>query len=205
MSYISWPLITILVLLYAVLKGWRKGFVHQVASLLGLGFAIVAARMFCDPLSQWLAVNFPALGWKVAPEYTFRILASGIIFTGVYAAFFTVANILRSALRMLHAGAVNSIAGAAFCLLKYAFVLSVIFNIILALSPNSSLGKLCTSGDGNVVELVMNFAPAMFGTEGPDDFEHRQQMEEAKSISLDAASPDVLISNRYRTFSRSCA
>ena len=45
--------------------------------------------------------------------------------------------------------------------------------------------KYCNDGDGNVVELVMSVAPALFGTESPDELEHYHRLQKAKQMGLD--------------------
>ena len=88
-------------------------------------------------------------------------------------------------MQLIHTGAVNSIIGAAFCACKWTVILSVVFNLWLAFKPDCGLLKYCDAGDGNVVELVMQVAPALFGTESPDDLEHYRRLEQGKQLGLD--------------------
>lgn len=180
-----YPLIIILVLALAVWRGWSRGLLHQLATLLGLAFGIVFVRIFGSDVSLWLQETCPQLGRGVFPEYTYSMVAAAIVFGVVYMLFSLLATVLNSALCIFRLGALNSIAGAAFSLMKWVVALSVILNLWLGLSPDSRLADYCDDGDGNVVELVMAVSPALFGTESPDDLEHRRQQEEAKTISFD--------------------
>ncbi|MBD5231787.1 MAG: CvpA family protein [Bacteroidales bacterium] len=188
----GYMLILILVLLYAVWRGWRTGLVHQLSGVLGIAFGIVCARIFCDPVSQWIVAHSPKLAEGFAAEYRLHILASALIFAGVYLAFKLIAGVLKSAMSVLHVGVFNSMAGAAFSLLKWVMIMSVVYNLILALSPQGTLANYCDDGDGNLVEVVMSAAPALMDTCGPDDLEHMRRMEEAKSISKNKPKPQGL-------------
>ena len=176
-------IILIGVLLYAIWRGWRTGFVHQLAGVLGIGFGIVAARIFCSPVSEWLLNASPSLGEGFAGEYKVKMLSGAIVFAIAYTLIYALAALLRSAMSLLRVGALNSIAGAAFSLLKWVMIMSVIYNVILSVFPRSDLGAYCDDGDGNIVELVMCAAPAVMGIPGPDELDHRRRMEEAKAIS----------------------
>lgn len=148
-----------------------------------MSFGIVFARIFCAPVSQWVMAHFPSVGEGFAGEYKVHILASALIFAIVFLAFKLGAGILKSALSVLHVGVLNSLAGAAFSLLKWVMIMSLIYNVFLAIFPTGRLADYCDDGDGNLVELVMSAAPALIGTCGPDELEHMRRMEEAKSIS----------------------
>ncbi len=178
------PLIIIVVLVLAAWRGWRRGLLHQLAALLGLAFGIVFARLFCGDVATWLADTFPSLGNCVLPEYTYSAVAVALIYGVVYMLFSLLATVLNSALSVLCLGAINSLGGAVFSMLKWVVLLSVVYNVLLSIWPDSKLADYCDDGDGNVVELVMAVAPALFGTESPDDLEHRRQQEEAKTICV---------------------
>lgn len=190
-------LVLIAVFIYAVWRGWCTGLIHQMAGVLGIAFGVVMARVFCSPVSEWLIDKLPSLAEGFAAGYKVHILASALVFGAVYAAFGIIAGVLRSALSLLHVGALNAMAGAAFSLLKWVMIMSVIYNLILALHPSGELADLCDDGDGNLVELVMYAAPALMGTQCPDDLEHLRRLEEAKKISY--------IRPRQATLSLPCA
>lgn len=190
-------LVLIAVLVYAVWRGWRTGLIHQMAGVLGIAFGVVMARVFCAPVSAWIIERLPSLAEGFAATYKVHILASALVFGAVYVAFGIIAGVLRSALSLLHVGALNAMAGAAFSLLKWVMIMSVVYNLILALHPSGALADFCDDGDGNLVELVMYAAPALMGTQCPDDLEHMRRLEEAKKISYRCP--------RHATIAVSCA
>lgn len=190
-----YPLILILVLLLAVWRGWRKGMIYQVASLLGLGFGIVAARMFADAAMPVAEIFIPAEKSEdsadsiLMRDYLTATLAAALVFSFVYLAFRLFAGLLNSALKLLHMGAVNSILGAAFNLCKWVLIMSIVLNLWLGLNPDSGLLKPCTDGDGNIVELVMGVAPAMLDTESPEELEYAIRIEQARQLEAANLAP----------------
>ncbi len=185
----AYMLILIIVFVYAIWRGWRTGLVHQLAGVLGIGFGVVFARMFYAPVGEWLISKYPSLAEGFAAEYKVQMLSAALIFVAVYAVLSLIAGVLRSAMSLLHVGALNSMAGAAFSLLKWVMIMSIVYNVILAIAPKCSLANYCDDGDGNLVEVVMSAAPALMGTQGPDELDHMRRMDEAKCISMLSPQP----------------
>lgn len=186
-----YQIILIVVLLAAIFRGWKRGLAKQLASLLGLAFGFVCARLFYEPAADLLDPLIPAADtFAPAPfgepmrRYTSYMVGASAVFILVYIVFKLMGRVLGTALEILHTGAINSILGAAFCLAKWVLMMSIIFNLWLILRPNCQLREFCTYGDGNLVELVMEVAPAMLGTESPSDLEHYHQMEEAHKLDV---------------------
>lgn len=173
----------IIVLLWSVWRGWRTGLLHQLAGVLGIAFGVVAARLLYPGVSLWLEDTFPVLSHGFAHEYKLCMLSMALVFGVVYLSFSLLAGVLRSALSVLQVGALNSVAGAGFSFLKWVMVMSVAYNVLLAVSPTCALADFCDDGDGNVVELVMGAAPFVVGVAGPDRLLHERQLDEAKAIS----------------------
>lgn len=187
-----YPLILIAVLLLAIWRGWEKGMVYQLASLLGLAFGFVAARLFCTQMAEVLDPYFPdADRFAEAPfgeplrRYTLYMFSASAVFALVYMGFKLIGGVLNSAMQLIHTGAINSILGAGFCFCKWTVIMSVAFNLWLVMKPDCGLLKYCNDGDGNVVELVMGVAPALFGTESPAELEHYHRLRQAKQMGLD--------------------
>lgn len=47
-------LIAIIVAVFGVVKGYRKGFFRQIPLLIGFCFGVVCARIFCVPVEEGL-------------------------------------------------------------------------------------------------------------------------------------------------------
>lgn len=163
--------------------------VNQLASLLGLAFGFVAARLLYDSMSQLIDPLFPGpehfaeepFGTPLR-RYTLYTVSASLVFISTFMLFRLIGSVLSRAMQIIHTGAVNSILGAGFNFCKWLVMLSVIFNLLLAIKPDSALAKYCNDGDGNIVELVMDVAPALFNTESPADLNHYKRLQQAKQI-----------------------
>lgn len=192
MSGTFFHIIVIIAAIAGVVLGFRKGLLRQLAGLLGFGFGIVCCRLFVSQASAWISEAFPSLQGKFYSEFVCSTLAAVFIFIAVYFAFCCLARILKTLLSAIHVGVVNSVLGAAFGMLKYVFGVSLLFNLILCITPQSSLMSLSKADDGNVVELATAFAPALLGSDSIYDLAHKLQLKEAEKISCNfkTVSPD---------------
>lgn len=177
-------LVLICVAVAGIWRGYRKGLVHQLAGVLGIGFGIVASRLFGGMFAGWLMEHYPGIGIDWCPDFVYSALASAIVFGVAYMTCRLAAGVLRSAMQFIHVGALNSLLGAVFGLLKYMLIASIVFNLILCFDKDSDLLAMHGDNDGNMVELVLDLAPALLGTPGAGDLEHESQLREAKKISF---------------------
>ncbi|MCH5227349.1 MAG: CvpA family protein [Muribaculaceae bacterium] len=173
----------ILVALWSIASGFRRGITDQVAALLGFAFGAVAARILTPQFVhhfQW------ASNISQAPEFsdlTADLICAVVIYTVVYAAFSLLTGLLRHALSILEVGIFNRILGAVFALTKNLLWLSMGLNILLCISSGSGLLQYQRANDGNLIATVMAMTPAFLGCYGAEDFALFNQLKEAKSIS----------------------
>ena len=80
-------------------------------------------------------------------------------------------------------GMFNRLVGAFFSMTSSLLWLSIVFNLILFIHPDSGLLSYEKSDDGNMVALVMALTPAILGCPGADDFAHEVQLRKAATIS----------------------
>lgn len=183
MADIFYLALVLIVAFVAVAAGFRQGITRQIASLLGLAFGAVAARIltpeFADSF-RWTERVGQAPEFN---EFTANLVCGVIIYTVTYAVFFLLGGILKSAVSVFEVGMFNRLLGAFFSLVKNLLWLSILFNLFLCFSPESRLIRYERSNDGNLVAAVMAMTPAILGCYGAEDFAHFHQLKEAKSIS----------------------
>ncbi|MDE7349793.1 MAG: CvpA family protein [Muribaculaceae bacterium] len=176
-------IIVIAVALVGIFRGFRSGLMRQVSGLLGFVFGIVAARAFGPGFAVWLSGWFPHVYHPVAGTFFISILGYGIIWALCMFAFSISAGVLNFILGAIPVGIVNSIAGAAFSLLKYLMYLSLLFDLALCRPFDSPLMHCVRHDDGNLVDGVIRLAPELLGTMSADEYVHKVQLWEARSIS----------------------
>lgn len=176
-------IIVVIVAVWAVFSGYRKGFMRQMNGVLGVAFGIAAARMlapeFEGTVNSWLPTAFSGF----SRQFFCTTLTNGLIFviTGGIIAFCTYP--VGKLVSVLGSGMLNAIGGALFRLFQFMMVLSIVYNLLVDLSPASDLTKSSRLHDGNIVEGVMKLAPDIIGFPGAEEVAYRQQLEDAKKIS----------------------
>lgn len=189
MSVVLYHILVLGVAAFAVLRGFRMKFSRQLPAVIGTAFGIVCARIFTDPLADVLRGAFNWIPYGSAEEsFTCGIVAASLVFLAVYAVFRTVTTFLLFVFKNTDSTILDNIGGSLFTLFEYMLLVSMAYNIILGFHSDSILLKSMKSDDGNIVEEVMLFAPAVLGCEGPDELAHRIQLEEAKKISINDSS-----------------
>lgn len=176
-------ILVLAVALVGIFRGFHSGLMRQVSGLLGFVFGVVAARALGPDFSAWLAGWFPHVYHPVARTFFVSVLGHGIIWGVVMLAFSMLTGVLNFLLGMIPVGIVNSIAGAAFCLLKYLMFLSILFDLAICRPFDSPLMHCARHDDGNLVEYVIRLAPELLGTMSADEYVHKVQLWEARSIS----------------------
>ncbi len=176
-------ILVIVVALVGMFRGFHTGLLRQVSGVLGFVFGIVAARSLGPDFAVWISGWFPQVYDPVAKTFFVSILAYGIIWGLCMFIFSMFTGILNFILGMIPVGVVNSIAGAAFTLLKYLMFLSILFDLALCRPFDSPLMHCAQHDDGNLVDCVIRLAPELLGTMSADEFVYKVQLWEARSIS----------------------
>lgn len=117
----------LLLVIWAAYKGWRQGFLKELASMVGFVVGLFVAAALYSQFGEYLA---PHLG---APLTAAKIIAFVVLWIVVPIVLGMVANLLTKALKGMRIGLPNSILGAAVSLLKYLVLMSCVFNVMSAL------------------------------------------------------------------------
>ncbi|MCM1291550.1 MAG: CvpA family protein [Prevotella sp.] len=180
---ITYHVMVLIVATFALIRGWRRGLLHQTGSVLGLAFGAVVARIFKDPASAFfMSMHLWPLD-NIAAEFASQLLGCSSIFALTYFALWCFGSLLSAAMSLIQTGVLNSIFGAIICTVKYLLLLSIFFNLAIASNPQSVLMKYACDDDGNMVEGVMFIAPFATGCQNYRDLAHKVQLQEAKKIS----------------------
>lgn len=178
-----YQLLVIAVAIVAMFRGFRSGLTGQVSDLIGFVFGIVAARTVGPEVAEWLQTWMPRYYHPVARTFFFEILAYGTVWGLCVIVFSLLVGVLNKILGVLPGGLMNSIAGAAFSLLKYLMCLSLLFDLAICRPFGSPLMHCAAHDDGNLVDGVIRLAPEFLGTMSAEDYVLQVQLWEARKIS----------------------
>ena len=124
-------IITILFAVIALFNGWRKGFISQLCSIVGIIGGIALAIAFNGQVGELFGID-PDYAKPVGFIITFLVSSIAMSF---------VAKIVGSLFSAFGGGGLDSLLGIALSLLKYALVLSVLFVAIEKLNKDVELIK----------------------------------------------------------------
>lgn len=103
--------------------GVYKGFVQEIISLLAVVVGVVGAGMFRDRLTPFIS-HFFSLG-----EDIHQTIAYLLIFVGILVIALLIGKIIRSLLKSIKMGWLDSILGGGLGMLKVAIIVSIFLNI----------------------------------------------------------------------------
>jgi len=116
--------VIIIPLIWGAYKGFKKGFIIEMASLIALGLGIYGGMKFSSIAAVYLTQMFD-ISTKIMP-----LLSFAVTFIAIVVVVFTLAKMLQKVITMVALGIVNRIAGALFGVLKFSLIISVVLSLI---------------------------------------------------------------------------
>jgi membrane protein required for colicin V production len=159
--------IILIPLLWGAYKGFRKGFILEIALLFALIVGVYCGFRFSAFAGGWLHTHFQ-LQTKLVP-----FLAFLLIFIGVIIGVMLFAKLLESAVNATPVGIANKIAGAVLGLAKWLLVLSVVLYLFNPIDKKYSVLSEETKKDSFLYEPVSAFALFVI----PALHEYKQQLD----------------------------
>jgi len=126
-------MIIVIPLDWGIYKGYKKGFIIEMASFIALGLGIWGGIKFSNLSANYLSKIFDVSD-KMMPLISFVVT-----FILIVIAVFSLAKILERIIKMVALGFVNRIIGAAFGMLKFGLIISVILNIVSTINSKITL------------------------------------------------------------------
>ena len=155
MSYLD--IILCIPLIWGLYKGFTKGLVIQVASLLALVLGVYGAVLFSGLTQELLEANF-----QIDNKYL-PLIAFVATFVAIVVAVHFLGKVLEKTIDMIALGLFNKIFGAVFGFLKAALILSVLVFVLelidaqLSVIPQKEKNKSILYGP--MGELIPTIAP----------------------------------------------
>lgn len=164
-------------LAWGLYKGFRKGLVIEITSLVALVLGVYGGIHFSDSVADFLRKQFD---WQT--EYL-HIISFAITFIGIIFIVYTIGKIIEKVIDIVALGLVNKIAGGAFGLLKVAFILSVILIIVESFDKKANLINEEKKENSLLYKPVCSFAAIVIPKLDLDDvknpFKPKEQDDEA--------------------------
>ena len=147
MNWLDW--IFLIALTLAAVKGFSRGFVVELASLLALALGIWAGLYVSEPVSE--ALGLEAEGAAVPFLVTFLLVLVGV---------HLLARLITTLIDLAELSLPNKLAGVAFGTLRAAFTLSIALKLVAGYSLNELPPKDAVDGS-RLHAAIIAFAPGM--------------------------------------------
>ena len=144
-----------IILLLGFIQGFKKGLFVELASLVGLIAAVYGAIHFSHIAANWLAER---TSWT---EKVINLAAFAITFVIIVLIVSLAGKLFTKIANFAMLGTINKIAGAAFAVIKYAFLLSVV--IMFLNEANERIGFVSEKAmeESILFSPVKSIAPAL--------------------------------------------
>lgn len=154
MNYID--IILLILLVFAAINGFRKGFIEELAGLIALILGIWAALQFSGLVASLIAENFNYQS-KYLP-----VIAFVVTFIIVLILVNIIGGIASNIIKAVQLGFLNKLAGFVFGIIKGALVLSVFLVVFNKLDQDVHLISKDAKANSRMFVPIKNFAPSIF-------------------------------------------
>lgn len=120
MNYID--IFILIVLVWFAYKGFTKGLVIELVSLIALGLGVYGGLKFSDTAAEFISGN-------VDTEYI-PLVSFTITFVVIVVVVFVIGKLIEKIINMVALKFINKLSGAVFGVLKMALIMSVLLTII---------------------------------------------------------------------------
>ncbi|HKL02870.1 MAG TPA: CvpA family protein [Cryomorphaceae bacterium] len=117
-------IVLIIFILWGMLRGFKRGFIIELCTLMALVLGIFGAAHFGVEMSGYLEREYNA------DSRVSLVLAFAILFAGIVIAVFIFGKVLEGLIKLVALNMVNKVAGLVFGGLKFALILSGLIFII---------------------------------------------------------------------------
>ena len=157
--------IIILIVLGGLVLGYRKGLIGQLSSLISWVVAIVLCYKCGDLVKDiFLSIVPSAAQWPLS-SITVKTVSLAFAFLIVMVIIRLAMRLFKGALDSVKLGFVDKMGGSLLFMFKYAFVLSIILNLLYAINPDMETFGTRHMLDNKPYELTLDLMPIVLGSE----------------------------------------
>ncbi len=121
-------IIIIIVLLFGFIKGYKKGLVVEVTTLLALIVGVFGAIKFSSLAASFVSAFFT---WN---EKIIQLVSFALVFIGIVLAISILAKLITKFINMIALGFINKLSGGVFGALKVGIILGIVLGFLLKFS-----------------------------------------------------------------------
>ncbi len=151
-------LILIIPLLWGIVRGLFKGFIMSIGSIIGLLLAFYLSNTYAPVCSNYLAT------WFTLSNQLSYVLAYLMIFVVVIVLIFSISLLLEKSIKLVSLGWLNKLIGAIVGFLKYAFICSLLINLVEIVDEKVDIIKQETKETSYLYQPLKKIVPSVMPT-----------------------------------------
>ena len=157
--------IIILIVLGGLVLGYRKGFIGQLSSLVSWVVAMILCYK-CGDLAKDIFLTFvpSAADWPLS-SITVKTVSLAFTFLIVMVIIRLLMRLFKGSLNAVHLGFIDKAGGSLLFMFKYAFVLSILLNLLYAFNPDMETFGTMHMLNNKPYEFTLDLMPHVLGSE----------------------------------------
>lgn len=156
-------------MLFLIYKGWRRGFVREVTTLIGVLVGIWAAVHLSQQVAEWLNLQGESA----------VLIAFFVCFVGALVLAYLLGRMVEGMMKAANISILNRVAGAASGLLKALCILAVMLNYIVMFDKQEKLITSETKEKSVLYKPVFNTGNRLTASLKQYVSEHKDEWQEA--------------------------
>lgn len=157
--------ILILIVLGGIVLGYRKGLVGQLSSLVSWAASILLCY-HCSDIAHdlFLALVPGAAQWPLS-GITVRTVSAAFMFLAVMVVVRLVLRVFKGTLQAVKLGFIDKVGGSLLFMFKYAFVVSIVLNLLYAFNPDMETFGTMHMMKNKPYEFTLDLMPSVLGSD----------------------------------------
>ena len=181
-------ILLILIVLGGVVLGYRKGFIGQLSSLVSWVVAIVLCYK-CGDLVQgiFLSIVPSSAQWPLS-SITVKTVSLAFAFLIVMLVIRLAMRLFKVALNTVNLGFVDKLGGSLLFMFKYAFILSIVLNLLYAINPDMDTFGTEHMLNNKPYEVTLDLMPLILGSDKMSSDSLKLYRDLIEPVPLDTVS-----------------
>lgn len=159
-----------ILLILAIIKGFKNGLIIELASLAALVLGLFGAIKFSSIAEKFLI--------QYIDSSHIGLIAFIVTFIAIVIVIHLIAKVVDKMVSAIALGVINRILGALFSMLKYAFIISVLLAILVSFEKTYSIIPEEQKDNSHLYEPLRSIAPSIFPYLQFDDV--KEQIDDAR-------------------------
>ncbi len=167
-------LILVLPIAWGMFRGFKRGFIIELCTLMALILGVYGAAAFGDIAADYLVKTFHT------DEQLSMVLAFALLFVGIVIAVYFFGKVLESVIKLVALGLVNKLFGMAFGGAKFALIISALLYVWNGFPFTDQVIPGQWKQSSYLYTPVCSLAPALYPVLQDQDWLHKleKQLEE---------------------------